>query len=108
MMVQIDTKLKTRQVGMPEEMSGEGDRLYSLSSGSCSLCPHEPKNKGISFSPKGGWAGNEYSEILLQNWGNSTEKFLTLSLLVPQSRTLKKGREATKLPFFCSERNEVI
>lgn len=75
MMVQIDTKLKTRQVGTPEELSGEGDRLYPLSSGLCSLCPHEPKNKGISFSPKGGWAGNEYFEIQLQNWGNVPNGF---------------------------------
>ena len=75
MMVQIDTKLKTRQVGMPEELSGEGDRLHSLSSGSCSLCPHEPKNKGVSFFPKGGWAGNGYPEILLRNWGHVLNSF---------------------------------
>lgn len=33
MMVQIDTKLKTRQVGTPEELVGKGIRLYPLSSG---------------------------------------------------------------------------
>lgn len=107
MMVQIDTKLKTRQVGMPEEMSGKGiDFILFLLSHVHSVLMN-PRTKGSPFPQRE--AGQEMNTLnSAPELGKCTEKFLTLSLLVPQSRTLKKGREATKLPFFCSERNEVI
>ena len=65
-----------------------------------------PRTKGSPFPQRE--AGQEMSTLRFSSRTGETYRMVSDSLLVPQSRTLKKGREATKLPFFCSEKNEVI
>lgn len=61
MMVQIDTKLKTRQVGMPEEMSGKGiDFILFLLSHVHSVLMN-PRTKGSPFSQRE--AGQEMNTL---------------------------------------------